>query len=131
MTTEEKIQYWVELSDYDLEAADAMLRSKMYLYVGFMCHQTIEKILKAVYSKLKEETPPFVHKLAFIAIQGNFYENFSVEQKEFIDQLEPLNIKTRYPDYKKELAKKLTHLKCIEILNNTKNLQQWMKEMLL
>ena len=39
MTTEEKVNYWVELSDYDLETADAMLQTKRYLYVGFMCHQ--------------------------------------------------------------------------------------------
>jgi uncharacterized protein YeeX (DUF496 family) len=41
---EKKINYWIELSDYDLETAEAMLKSKRYLYVGFMCHQTIEKI---------------------------------------------------------------------------------------
>ena len=55
MTIEEKIKYWIELSDYDIETADAVLQTKRYLYVGFMCHQTIEKIFKAVYTKLKEE----------------------------------------------------------------------------
>lgn len=44
---ETKIKYWIELSDYDLETAEAMLLSKRYLYVGFMCHQTIEKAFKA------------------------------------------------------------------------------------
>ena len=44
---DEKIKYWLELSDYDYETAVVMLNSKRYLYVGFMCHQTIEKILKA------------------------------------------------------------------------------------
>ena len=131
MTTEEKIIYWVELSDYDLETADAVLQTKRYLYVGFMCHQVIEKIFKAVYTKYTQNTPPFVHKLVLIARQGDFYEHFSEEQKGFIDQLEPLNIKTRYPDYKKELAKKLTQGKCIEILNKTKEIQQWTKENLL
>jgi HEPN domain-containing protein len=131
MTTVEKINYWVELSDYDLETADAMLQTKRYLYVGFMCHQAIEKIFKGVFSKIKEDTPPFVHKLVFIARQGDFYEQFSEEQKGFIDQMEPLNIKTRYPDDKKKLAQKLTYEKCVEILDNTKDLQQWTKENLL
>ncbi|MDR2145926.1 MAG: HEPN domain-containing protein [Tannerella sp.] len=45
--------------------------------------------------------------------------------------LEPLNIKTRYPDYKLELAKRLTPTICQEIINQTKNLQQWTKENLL
>ena len=42
-----KIKYWIDISDYDLETAEAMLQSKRYLYVGFMCHQTIEKAFKA------------------------------------------------------------------------------------
>ena len=49
MTTEEKVAYWVGLSDYDLETADAMFKTKRYLYVAFMlalgaahvCHQVI------------------------------------------------------------------------------------------
>lgn len=40
--------YWIEIAKYDLETAEAMLKSKRYLYVGFMCHQSIEKILKAI-----------------------------------------------------------------------------------
>ena len=46
----DKVTYWIEMSDYDLETADAMLATSRYLYVGFMCHQTIEKILKAYWS---------------------------------------------------------------------------------
>jgi len=131
MTSEEKVTYWIGLSDYDKETAEAMLRTKRYLYVGFMCHQVIEKIFKAVYSKCKEDTPPLVHKLVYIAGQGGFYEQFSEEHKEFVDRLEPLNIKTRYPDYKNALAKTLTQARCEELLDKTKNLQQWIKEKLL
>ena len=47
MDIEEKVQYWLDLTDYDLSAAKSLLKSKHYLYVGFMCHQVIEKSLKA------------------------------------------------------------------------------------
>ena len=47
MATNHKVTYWVEMSDYDLETASAMLTTGRYLYVGFMCHQANEKILKA------------------------------------------------------------------------------------
>jgi hypothetical protein len=40
---EKQIKYRIDLSDYDLETAEAMLSGRRYLYVGFMCHQTIEK----------------------------------------------------------------------------------------
>lgn len=42
---DDKVKYWIDLSDYDLDTALAMHKSRRYLYVGFMCHQTIEKIL--------------------------------------------------------------------------------------
>lgn len=125
-----KAQYWIEISDYDLETAEAMLRSKRYLYVGFMCHQTIEKVFKAYFTCLKTETAPFSHSLSYLAKKGDFYESFSEEQRDFIDQIEPLNIEARYPSHKERLLKSLTEDKCIEILNKTKELQQWIKEKL-
>ena len=127
---DDNVLYWVEISDYDLETAKAMLRSKRYLYVGFMCHQAIEKVFKAYYTNTKSETAPFSHSLSYLAKKGDFYESFSEEQKDFIDQIEPLNIEARYPSHKDRLLKSLTEKKCIEILKGTKELQTWIKEKL-
>ncbi len=123
----DKIKYWLELSDYDLETAIAMLKSKRYLYVGFMCHQTIEKIFKAYYTKLLSDVPPISHSLSYLAKKGSFYELFSEEQKSFIDQIEPLKIEARYPSDKERLLKSLTYNKCEEIIEKTSHLQQWIK----
>ena len=43
MTQNEHIEYWVDISQYDLETAELMMSGKKYLYVGFMCHQSVEK----------------------------------------------------------------------------------------
>ena len=131
MTNQEKVQHWINISDYDVETAEVMLQSKRYLYVGFMCHQAVEKIFKAAYAKLKEDTPPFSHDLEYIAVQSGFYETLSVKQQDFIGELTPLNIQTRYSEYKGELAKRLTPAKCAKILEQTKKLQQWTKETIL
>ena len=131
MTDDEKIQHWVNLSDYDLETADAMLRTKRYLYVGFMCHQVVEKIFKASYTKLKESTPPFTHDLEYIALQSGFFETLSEEQQDFIGELYPLNIEARYSEYKAEISKRLTPTKCAMLLKQTKEIQKWTKEMIL
>ena len=41
-----------------------MLDTKRFLYVGFMCHQAIEKALKGIFVARKPETePPYIHKL--------------------------------------------------------------------
>jgi HEPN domain-containing protein len=131
MTNEEKVQYWIALSDEDLEVATILLREKRFLYVCFMCHQVIEKIFKGYYSKLIEEIPPYTHDLRLLAHKAGFWELLVEDQKNFVELLGPLNIRTRYPDYKNELSNRLTLQVCIDILKQTKELQQWMKEQLL
>ena len=127
---EKKIKYWIDLSDYDMETADAMLKTKHYLYVGFMCHQSIEKIFKAFYVKKRSETAPYSHSLSYLAKKGDFYDLFSEEQKDFIDQLEPLNIEARYPSHKERLLKSLTSDRCVQIIDKTREIQSWIKEKL-
>ena len=43
----DKVAYWIEIAEQDMIAANAMLESRLYLYVGIMCHQAVEKMLKA------------------------------------------------------------------------------------
>ncbi len=124
---DKKVKYWIELSDYDLETAEAMLTSKRFLYVGFMCHQTIEKVFKAYYTLLKSDVAPFSHSLSYLAKKGGLYDLFTEEQKDFIDQIEPLNIEARYPSHKERLLKSLTEDKCKEIIDKTKSIQEWIK----
>lgn len=64
---ENKVIYWVEMSDYDMDTADAMLVTGRYLYVGFMCHQVIEKILKAYWTAHLLEPPLKIHSLSRLA----------------------------------------------------------------
>ena len=123
----EKIKYWLDLSEYDFDTALAMLKSKRFLYVGFMCHQTIEKVFKAYLINVKNETPPYSHSLSYLAKTGGYYDDFTETQKEFIDQIEPLNIEARYPAHKERLLKSLTIDKCQELLDETKKLHSWIK----
>lgn len=127
---DDKVIYWVEMSDYDIETADAMLATGRYLYVGFMCHQTIEKILKAYWTKNLTEIPLKIHSLYRLAEKTGLSDQFTEEQLDFIDRLEPLNIEARYPSYKERLMKSLTKEYCITLLQDTKDLQQWIKNKL-
>ncbi|MBF0412362.1 MAG: HEPN domain-containing protein [Desulfamplus sp.] len=126
----DKIQYWSDLSDYDIDTAEAMLNTKRYLYVGFMTHQSIEKTLKAYYVKIHNETAPSSHNLSYLAKKSGLYEEFTEDQKAFTDILEPMNIECRYPAYKDRLFQSLTDERCKEILKNTKELQEWIKQRL-
>jgi len=130
MTKKEKVEHWCRLSNRDLQVAEDLFPLQHYLYVAFMCHQAIEKMMKAYFVKLLDDTPPFTHELMLLASKGGFYNNFSEEQKHFIHQLSPLNIRTRYPEYKDIIYKQLTQTVCKQILEQTKQLHQWINEKL-
>lgn len=102
-----KVTYWIEMSEYDLDTAQAMLNTHRYLYVGFMCHQAIEKILKAYWSSVLEEPPLKIHTLSKLASRTGLDSKMTEAQLDFIDTLEPLNIEARYPSYKERLLKSL------------------------
>lgn len=130
MTEQNKIDYWVDISDYDLKTAEAMLETGRFLYVGFMCHQVIEKILKGYFVFVKNEQPPYIHTLDRLAKMTGLIDEFSENQKEFIRRLQPLNIEMRYPVYKEKLLKFLTKEKCEDIITETKELLKWIKQKL-
>ncbi|MBP7766250.1 MAG: HEPN domain-containing protein [Syntrophaceae bacterium] len=127
---EKNVKYWLDISEYDLETAEAMLEKARFLYVGFMCHQAIEKIVKAYYQQELNQLPPKAHNIILLAQQSNLYDNFSDAQKAFIEVLQPLNIEARYPDYRDRLLLSLNQDKCKNILQNTRELHQWIKEKL-
>ncbi len=126
----DNVTYWTELSDYDFETAKAMLETKRYLYVGFMCHQVIEKILKAYWSKVLEEPPLKIHSLSRLADKTELDKLMTEEQLDFIDELEPLNIEARYPSYKERLSKSLNAERCNDLIKQTDNLRIWIKNKL-
>ncbi|MBR4660183.1 MAG: HEPN domain-containing protein [Bacteroidales bacterium] len=123
----DKVKYWTELSDYDLDTAIAMFNTGRWLYVGYMCHQVIEKIFKAYWSSRKEESAPYSHNLINLAQSCGLGLLLDDDQKEFVGELMPLNIEARYPSYKKSVSDALNESKCKELINKTKELQRWVK----
>jgi len=128
MTNEEKVKYWVDLSERDFNTAEWLIKGGHYLYAGFMCHQAIEKILKGYFTKIQEDTPPFSHDLTGLAQKTELYDLMCEQQKDFIEALNPLNIEARYPDYKSKIVQTMTIDVTQNILTNTKELLQWTKQ---
>lgn len=123
----DRVAYWKDLADYDIVTAEAMFTTKRWLYVGFMCHQVIEKILKAYWCNTQPNDPPYIHNLVRLINGSGLNEQMSEEQLDFIDQMTPLNIEARYPEYKEALLKALTEDKCRSIINETKSFKQWIE----
>ena len=126
----DKVTYWVEMSDYDFDTANAMLDTGRYLYVGFMCHQTIEKILKAYWSKVLDIPPLKIHTLSRLAEKTGIYKDLTDKQQDFIDTLEPLNIEARYPSYKDRLMQSLNTDRCKDLIQQTNEFRLWIKNKL-
>jgi HEPN domain-containing protein len=123
----DKVQYWLDLADDDVITAKALLDSERFLPMGFFCHLIAEKALKAVVASVTEETPPKLHDLEKLAKRGNISEKLSEEQVLFLDELMPLHVDGRYPEYKANIAKTLNTEKCAEILKKTEEFLCWIK----
>jgi len=125
-----RVDYWIDLAKYDLDTAKAMNKSKRYLYVGFMCHQVIEKALKAYFVNKKDITPPYTHNLTLLAEKSEIYNEMSEEQMDFLDLLEPLNIEARYPTAKGKILETLTKEICAELIQKTEGELKWIMKKL-
>ena len=130
MTQEEKVQYWLGIADEDYVVANSLMSAKHWLYVAFMCHQVIEKTLKAYWSATKEEVPPYIHNHKRLAEGCGLYAQMNEDQKDFINAISTYNIEARYPDYKSRVAASLNEKVCQELMEQTKELQSWIKSKL-
>jgi HEPN domain-containing protein len=128
----ESVKYWLDIAEYDVETASAMLKTGRYLYVGFMCHQVIEKALKAVIARdcAEGEIPPKIHHLLKLADRAGLFNKMSAEQQATIKELNPMNIEARYPEYKEKVAAGLSEDVCAKILTETEELLCWIKKQL-
>jgi len=125
-----EIAYWIEHAQYDLDTAEAMLRSGRYLYVTFMCQQAIEKQLKALIIMLKSIAPPFSHNLRRLSEIAGIDEKMTEQQINFLDDLTPFCVAARYPAYKSKMASIATREVSIKYLQQTKELFAWLKELM-
>ncbi len=121
----DKVAYWLGIANEDIEVAEDLFKTKRWLYVAFMCHQAIEKTLKAYWNATRTDEPPYVHNHRRLADGAGLYAQMSDDQKRFLGSISNMNIEARYPAYKTGIAITLNEQKCREIINETKQLQQW------
>lgn len=121
----DKVAYWLDIANEDLDVAEDLFKAKRWLYVAFMCHQVIEKTLKAYWTATREDVPPYIHEHKRLAELCGLYSLMSEEQRDFLQVIRPMNIEARYPDYKRSIARTLGEDNTRQILEQTKQMQQW------
>ena len=119
------IKHWVERSKYDLDTAKVMLDTGRYLYVAYMCQQTIEKILKAIIAHHGRENFP-IHNLNRLAELASIKTELNSEQFIFLAELTPYHIEARYGDYKESLSEIISEEKARQVYEKTQEIHAWL-----
>jgi len=118
------IEHWVERSQYDLDTAKIMLDTGRYLYVAYMCQQTVEKILKALIAQQGKENFP-IHNLNRLAEIADINNELTPEQFDFLAELTPYHIEARYGDYKDRLSEIINKKKAEQVYTKTREIHKW------
>jgi HEPN domain-containing protein len=125
MTGPEISQKWVERVAYDLDTARAMLQTKRYVYVVFMCQQSIEKCLKALLAYKEENVVP-IHNLRRLAelagVVGELEESTLIR----LDFLSRYYINARYKEDLKQLSKGITETVAMDFIQFSEGVITWL-----
>ena len=124
------IRRWIEIVNEDLSVAEDLYKTKHWLYVAFMCHQVIEKTLKAYWTATRDDDPPYIHDHKRLAEGCGLYQEMSEEQRIFLTTIREMNIEARYREYKSRLAAMLNEQNTLQILEQTKQTQLWILQRL-
>ena len=96
MNTELQIKYWIDGSGEDLSTAQILIEQERCMHGLFFCHLAMEKILKAVYVKIKNDFAPKTHNLIYLCELCGI--ELADEQTAFYAILMKYQITGRYPD---------------------------------
>lgn len=122
------ISYWIQSSDDDFDTMIAMYENKRHNWALFIGHLMIEKLLKALYVKINEKYPPFIHNLLRLAEMCRL--ELTEDQKLFLVTVTAFNINTRYDDYKMSFHKKCTPEYTATWVENIKMSRQWIRKLI-
>jgi len=117
---------WYFQSDYDLETAEDMIKSGRNVYCIFMCHLSLEKVLKGLLIKKMGEFPSKTHSLIYFVDKLNL--DMTELDYQFVFMLNKISVPTRYPDNLRNLFKAYSNERTADILKQTKKIQSWIKQ---
>ena len=124
---QEVTRKWIERAKYDLDTAEDMFTSGRYLYVAFMCQEAIEKILKGIIVENGGEVLR-THNLVRLAESAGMYNEMADENKDFLADLTPFAIESRYGDYRNRLSEIIGRKMARNYLDKTKEMYKWIKK---
>lgn len=119
------IDYWMEESDEAMRVAEHLFETRDYSYSLFFGHLAVEKLIKAIYVKKREEHSPQIHNLVRLAEQAGI--KLTSEQKDTLNKITAFNLESRYPDEKRSFRIKCTEKFTSIELAKIREIIQWLK----
>ncbi len=124
MDKKQTIQYWLESAKDDWKVSNHLFETSDYPYSLFFGHLTIEKILKAIYVDRLNESPPYTHRLVYLAEKTSL--NLTAEQLELLETITDFNMEARYPDEKFSFKKRCTKDFTEKYLKDIQVIREWL-----
>jgi HEPN domain-containing protein len=128
LNAQDKYEYWLDIAQYDLVTADAMLSSGRWVYVVFMCQQAIEKLVKGLYTLYIDENVPRVHNIKTLVerFEDALPTSVPEDKYEFFDTLSSYYLNNRYPDFMSKLSTQITKTEAEKTLAQTREGFNWL-----
>lgn len=121
---------WLTLARNDLTLAQDLLKKKgRYYYAAHFCHQSLEKIVKAVIAERTDAIPLPTHNFKLLLDQSGL-KNVPLEVKEFLASMTPHYIGTKYPEDVAKLYKQYTKAYAQNLYKKTTETFQWLERYL-
>ncbi|PIR16558.1 MAG: hypothetical protein COV46_07830 [Deltaproteobacteria bacterium CG11_big_fil_rev_8_21_14_0_20_49_13] len=122
------VRYWLNASAHDLEMAKSLFRTGKHDYCLFLCHLSLEKLLKALATRVIKDHPPFTHNLLFLAGKADL--QLSKAQIELFDQINRFNMEARYPEDLEAFYKKANKVYAKRYMDATREMWKWLRQKL-
>lgn len=116
---------WLESAEYDLETARHMLSTGRFLYVVFLCHLTLEKLLKAAVAEATGRPAPRSHDLIALAKRSGL--DLERGHLRFVGKLNDAGILARYPEDMHKAMMDYTEDVARDYLRQTEELARWLR----
>jgi HEPN domain-containing protein len=128
MTKEEKVTFWLTSADNDWLVAGHLFEKGDYSYALFLAHLTVEKTLKALFVFMRDDVPPFTHRLIYLADKAGVI--LSDERLELLESVTDFNLEARYPDEKFSFKKRCTLNFTKHYLSKIEELCGWLRQLM-
>jgi len=128
MTPADKFNHWKLYAERDLDAAQAMFETGRWFYVLFMCQQSVEKLIKGIYSLYINDDVPRTHNIEMLAnrIEDNSNIVFNADVYELFRVLSKYYLADRYPNYLSAAGASVDNDEVDSIYRKTKEAFAWL-----